>query len=60
MGVGCQLYSPATFLSPEKTRYPFHGGLGGPRVLFGRAQKILPTQGFDLRNFQPVLSRYTD
>jgi hypothetical protein len=50
---------PGRTLPPEKARYKFYRGLGGPQGRFGRAENLaLP--GFDPRTVQPVVSRYTD
>ena len=44
------------FLSPEKTRYPLHRSLGGPRGRSGTARKISPPQDFD--PLPPTLTSY--
>ena len=54
-----QRHTPAA-LPPEKTRYPLYRRLGGLQSRCGRAQKLSPSPGFDLRTVQPVASRYTD
>ena len=59
MGMGGQRHAPAT-LPPGKTRYPLYGRLGGPQSRSGQVRKISPTPGFDHRNVQHVVSRYTD
>jgi hypothetical protein len=51
---------PGRSLPPGKTRYPLYRRLGGPQGRSGQVRKISPPPGFDLRNFQPVASRYTD
>jgi hypothetical protein len=56
---GCEgsVSRPGRSLPPGKTRYR---RLGGPEGQSGQVQKILPPPGFDLRNVQPVASRYTN
>jgi hypothetical protein len=44
---------------PGNTPYPFYMRLRGPQGRSGRVRKISSQQGFDLRAFQPVASRYT-
>ena len=51
---------PGRSLPPGKIRYPLYRRLGGPQGRSGQVRKISPPPGFDLRNVQPVASRYTD
>ena len=46
-------------LPPGKTRYPLYRRLSGSQGRSGRAEN-LARPGFDPRNVQPVVSRYTD
>jgi len=59
MGVGCQCHAPAA-LPPGMSRHSLHRMLGGPQGRSGRVKKISPPPRFDLRNVQPVKSRYND
>jgi len=59
MGVGGQRHAPVD-LPPGKTRYPLYRRLGEPQGRSGQVRKISPPPGFDPRNVQPVVSRYTD
>ena len=59
MWVGGHRHAPAA-LPPVKTRYPYYGRLGGSQGRPGRVWKISPPPGFDIRTFQPIVSRYTD
>ena len=56
--MGGQRHAQAA-LPPRKTRYPLYRRLGGPQGRSGRVWKISPPPGFDLRNVQPIASRYT-
>jgi hypothetical protein len=51
---------PGRFTPGKETWYPFYRRLGGPQCRFGRARKISPPPGFDLRTVQPIASRHTD
>jgi len=51
---------PGRSLPPGKTRYPLYRRQGGPQGRSGQVRKISLPPGFDLRNVQPVASRYTD
>jgi hypothetical protein len=46
--------------TPGKTLYPMYRRMVGPQSRSGHVRKIFPPPGFDLRNVQPVASRYTD
>jgi hypothetical protein len=46
--------------TPGKTRYPLYWRLDGPQCRSERVRKISPRLGFDPRNVQSVVSRYTD
>ena len=46
-------------LTPEKNRYPFYRGLGGPQGRFGREKNLVPT-GIRSRTVQSLVSRYID
>jgi hypothetical protein len=50
---------PCRTLLPGKTRYPFYSKLGESQGQSGRAENLAPP-GFETRNVQPVVSRYTD
>jgi hypothetical protein len=53
----------ATFrplFTPGKTRYPLYRRQGGPQGRSGQVGNISPPPGVDLRNVQPVASRYVD
>jgi hypothetical protein len=60
MGVGGQLYAPASL--PPGNRPVTHciGGWVGPRAGLDGCEKSQPQLGFDPRTVQPVASRYTD
>ena len=45
-------------LPPGKTRYPLYKRLGGPHGRSGQSENLV-SPGFDPRNVQPVVSRYT-
>jgi hypothetical protein len=49
---------PGRTLPPGKTQYLYRR-LGGPQGRSGQAEN-LAQPGFDPRNIQPVVSRYTD
>ena len=51
---------PGRAFPSGKTRYPLYRRLGGPQGRSGQVRKISPLPEFDLRNIQPVASRYTD
>ena len=57
--VGGQRQATAA-LSPGKRPGTHCMRLDGPQGWSGWVQKILPPPGYDPRNLQPVLSRYTD
>jgi len=59
MRVGGERHAPAA-LPPGKTRYTLYRRQGGPQGRSGQLRKIFPPPGFDPRDVQPVLSRYTD
>jgi len=50
---------PGRTLPPEKARYPFYRGLGGPQGRVGWTKNLFPT-GIRTRTVQSVVSRYTD
>ena len=47
---------PGCTLPPEKTRYPFYRGLGGPQGRSGRAENLFPT-GIRSRTVDAVVSQ---
>jgi hypothetical protein len=51
---------PRPLYPQERNRYLCYRRLVGPLGRFGRVRKISPPPGFDPRNVQPVVSRYTD
>jgi len=51
--------TPRLHFTSGKTRYPFYRRLGGTQGRSGRAENLVFT-GIRSRNFQPVVSRYTD
>jgi hypothetical protein len=58
-GMGVQHHVPPA-LTPWTTRYPLYRRLGGPQGRFGRVRDISPSQDFDPRTVQTVVSHYTD
>jgi len=52
--------TPRPLYPPERRRTHCIGGWIGPRVGLDRCGKVSLLPGFDLRNVQPVASRYTD
>ena len=59
MGVGDQHHAQVA-LPPENTRYLLHKRLRGSQGWSEWVWKILPPSGFDPRDVQPIVSRYTD
>jgi hypothetical protein len=55
--MGGQHHAPA-ILPRKKTRYPIYRALGGLQGQSGQVRKSRPQPGLELRQVQPIASRY--